>query len=618
MPTSYFKKYMRRLLLICFTIFLHFGLVAQDVSFVASAPSKVGVHQNFQVKYTVNAKGSNLSLGNYGGLKLVNGPFSSSSTSTQIYNGQVTTNVSYTYTYTFQASNTGNFTISGASINVDGQQYTSNSVTIEVQKDPVQTQQSRQQTYYDPFEDFFNQGRSRTQPQQPKEITNEDLFIRVIPNKTNVYKGEALTVSIKLYTRVDLSGLTDLEFPSFDSFYVEELESATRLLFNRENYNGTVYDVALIKTYLLYPRVTGKVVIESCKAECNVRQYVGGGFFARYQDIPRKLQSPEISVNIKNLPNPPENFTGAIGNFNIELVQSEDTVNVNDAVSFKFVVKGTGNFNMLEEPKIVWPKEFEIYDPVVSQNLKATNAGMNGSKTWEYTIIPRYPGKFNLGQISFVYFDLNSHQYKILKTQDIKLAVRKDIYDTKFENDYNYSQKTVEFIDDDDIRFVKRGNLNLVKNFTPSVKSCIVWLFYLLPLAIFITISILLRKRIKENANIAARKVKLAGKTSRKRLKKARKFIQQNKKNEFFKEIISALWGYTSDRFGIPIAELTKDKVITVLQALNIEEELINKFIHLIDKCEYAHFAPSSEETSFSTIYSEAVEVIEKLEQKIR
>ncbi|HOR60918.1 MAG TPA: hypothetical protein PK124_06665, partial [Bacteroidales bacterium] len=203
-------------------------------------------------------------------------------------------------------------------------------------------------------------------------------------------------------------------------------------------------------------------------------------------------------------------------------------------------------------------------------------------------------------------------------TQDIKLAVRKDKYDTKFENDYNYSQKTVEFIDDDDIRFVKRGDLNLVKNFSPRVKSCFAWLFYLLPLAIFITISILLRKRIKENANIAARKVKLAGKTSRKRLKKARKFIQQNKKNEFFKEIISALWGYTSDRFGIPIAELTKDKVITVLQALNIEEELINKFIHLIDKCEYAHFAPSSEETSFSTIYSEAVEVIEKLEQKIR
>ena len=351
---------MRRLLLICFTIFLHFGLVAQDVSFVASAPSKVGVHQNFQVKYTVNAKGSNLNLGNYSGLKLVNGPFSSSSTSTQIYNGQVTTNVSYTYTYTFQASNTGKFTISGASINVDGQQYTSNSVTIEVQKDPVQTQQSRQQTYYDPFEDFFNLGRSRTQPQQPKEITNEDLFIRVIPNKTNVYKGEALTVSIKLYTRVDLSGLTDLEFPSFDSFYVEELESATRLLFNRENYNGTVYDVALIKTYLLYPRVTGKVVIESCKAECNVRQYVGGGFFARYQDIPRKLQSPEISVNIKNLPNPPENFTGAIGNFNIELVQSEDTVNVNDAVSFKFTIKGTGNFNMLEEPKIVCPKNLKF------------------------------------------------------------------------------------------------------------------------------------------------------------------------------------------------------------------------------------------------------------------
>ncbi|MCK9256206.1 MAG: protein BatD [Bacteroidales bacterium] len=608
---------MRKLFLIFVIIFFYFGLVAQDISFTGTAPTKVGVNQNFQVKYTVNAQGSNLSLGNYSGLKLLSGPYTSSSTSTQIYNGQVTTSVSYSYTYTFQANNIGNYTISGAKIDINGKQYTSNALNIEIQKDQVQTQQqSRRQTYYDPFEDFFNTG--QTQTQQTKEITNEDLFIRVIPDKTNLYKGEALTVSVKLYTRVDLSGLTDLEFPSFDAFYVEDLESATRLNFTKENYNGSTYNVALIKRFLLYPRVVGKVVIESCKAECNVRQYIGGGFFARYQDTPRKIQSPEISVNIKNLPNPPENFTGAIGNFNIDLSQSEDTVNVNDAISLKFTVKGTGNFNMLEEPEIVWPKEFEVYDPIVTQNLKTSNSGINGYKTWEYTIIPRYPGKFQLGKINFPYFDLNSHQYKILTSKEIKFAIRKDINDTKFENDYNYSQKTVEYIGEEDIRFVKRGNLNLKKNFSPIVNSSAVWLLFLLPLIIFIIISLLWRKRIKENANIALRKVKLAGKTSKKRLKKARKFMQQNKKTEFLKEVITALWGYTSDRLEIPIAELNKNKVITVLQALNTEEEIIKKFIELIDKCEYSHFAPSSKETNLSTIYNEAVEVIEKLEQKIR
>ncbi len=614
---------MKSLLLYILTTLISISLLSQEISFIATGPSKVGVNQSFQIKYTVNSQASNIKLGNFQGLKLINGPYTSSSSNTQIYNGQVSTSVSYSYTYTFQAMNIGTYTISPASINISGQQYTSNSLNIEIVKDPVQATQTRRQQNYDPFDDFFNQ--PQPQVQQTKEVTNEDLFIRAIPDKTNLYKGEALTLTIKLYTRVDLSGLSDLQFPSFDAFYVEELESATRLNFVKENYNGSTYNVALLKKYLLYPRVTGKVVIEACKADCEVRQYVSGGnsffspFFSNYQNVSKKIKSSEININIKSLPSAPENFNGAIGNFNLSFSQNDDTVNVNDAVSFKYTVSGTGNFTMLETPQIIWPKEFEVYEPIVSQNIKASNTGMNGSKTWEYTIIPRYPGKYKLGKLSFVYFDINSQQYKTLTTNEITLAVRKDKNDTSFgDNNYNYSQKNVEYIGDEDIRFIKRGKLNLKKDYLPYINSNYIWFLYLLPLALFTLISFFLRKKIKENANVAAKKVKFAGKTSKKRLKKARKFMQQNKKTEFLKEIISALWGYASDRFGIPISELNKDKVTTVLNALNITEEISNKFTALIEKCEYAHFAPSSEETSFETIYSEAIEIIEKLEQKIR
>lgn len=614
---------MKKILLIIAAALLSFLAIAQDVSFTATGPAKVGVGQNFQVQYKVNAKGSNIKLGDYSGLKFVNGPSTSSSTNTQIANGSVSTSVSYGYTYVFQAQNTGKFTISAASITVDGKQYSSNPVTIEVQKDPVQTQNNRRQNYYDPFADFYNQ----QQPQvnnTPKEITNEDLFIRVTPDKTTVYKGEPINIVVKLYTKVDLTGVDDIKFPSFDSFYVEELEAATRLNFSRETYNGVTYNVALIRRYLLYPRVTGNVTIEPCEVNCQVRQPVSGGnnvyaqFFSYYENVERRIKSSAINVTVKSLPAAPDAFTGAIGKFTVKMVQNEDTVNVNDAVSFKFTVSGTGNFNMIECPDIVWPKEFEVYEPVASQNLSSSTTGTSGSKTWEFTVIPRYPGKFKLGKLNFVYFDSASKQYKTLTTDEINLAVRKDANDTNFgETDYNYSQKTVEYIGNEDIRFAKKDNLNLVKNYKPLSSKGYVWIFYLLPLLIFTTIAVLLRKKIKEKADIAALKVKMAGKTSRIRLKKARKLMQQNNKAGFYKEIINALWGYASDRFAVPVSELSKDKIVQVFANSNIDSELSNKFIALIDKCEFAHFAPSSPEFGFETIYNEAVEIIEKLEQKI-
>lgn len=611
------------LLIIAAVVFTQF-LTAQNVTFSAAAPAKVGVGQSFQVKYTLSAKGSNITLGDYSNFKFVNGPSTSSSSNTQIYNNQVTQSVTYSYTYVFQPINIGTFSIGGATITADGKQYTSNAISIEVEKDPVQTQNSRSQNNYDPWANFYNQQQPKA-ASAPKEITNEDLFIRVIPDKTNVYKGEPINVVVKLYTKVDLSGLEELTFPSFDSFYAEELESATRLNYTRENHNGSTYNVAIIRRYLLYPRVTGNVVIEACEATCQVRQPASGGnnvyaqFFSYYENVTRKIKSAAINITVKSLPTAPDAFTGAIGNFTVKMVQSEDTVNVNDAVSFKFTVSGTGNFNMIECPEIVWPKEFEVYEPVASQNLKSTTAGISGTKTWEFTAIPRYPGKFRLGKLNFVFFDSGTKQYKTLNTNEINLAVRKDKNDTKFgDTDYSYSQKKVEYIGNEDIQFIKRGNLNLISSYKPLIQKGVIWLYYLLPLASFVTISILLRKKIKENADMAAKKVKMAGKTSRKRLKLARKRMQQNNKNEFYKEITNALWGYAGDRFGIPVAELSQDKVVVVLDALNTDPGLIIKFTSLIDKCEFAHFAPESPQTSFEAIYSEAVEVIEELEQKIR
>lgn len=615
---------MKSIILFIFIGFTCFTGFAQDVSFTAAAPAKVGMGQNFQVQYTINKQADKIEPGNYSDFNLINGPSISTSQNIQIINGAYTQKNTYTYTYVFQPKNVGKFTIAAASATIDGKAYSSNAVSIEIQKDPVQTQNNRRQNSYDPFADLFNQTQPNTSS-APKELTGEDLFVRVIPDKTSLYKGEPLTLLLKIYTKVDLSAINDIKFPSLNSFYTEELESVTHLNFVNETYNGKNYKTAVIKKYLLYPRVAGNLSIEPCEAECVVRQATSGAngyyspFYSYYENVTKFIKSAEIKINVKDLPKASEDFSGAIGSFSIKMTQSADTANVNDAVTFKLVLSGTGNFNMIEIPKIIWPKEFEVYEPTISDQTKSSAAGITGSKTWEYTIVPRYPGIFKLGSVNFLYFNSGSKQYVKLNTDEITLAVRKDKNDTGFgDKDYNYSQKNVDYIGNDDIRFIKKDDLNLKKDYKPLIKKSYFSLFYILPFIMFVILSILLRKRIKENANYALMKVKHAGKTSRRRLKKAKKFMLLNNKSEFYKEVISALWGYIGDRFNVPVADLTKEKISDVLINAGIDNGFINNFILLIEKCEFTHFSPASAETELINIYDETVNLIEELEQKIK
>ncbi|MDD2634282.1 MAG: BatD family protein [Bacteroidales bacterium] len=611
---------MRKIIITILIFLINLTVFADGIKFTATSTPKAGIGQNFRVQFTINSKPSDITLGNYDGLKLINGPSISTSQNISIVNGNYTQENKYTYTYIFQASQTGLYTISGASAVVEGKSYTSNSVNVEIQQAAVQSSNNRRRSRnYDPWANFND----NTATSQPKEITGDDLFVRVFVDKTSMYKGESLIATVKIYTKVDLAGFEDLKLPSFDDFYAEEIETPDRINLVRENYNNQVYNVGLIKKYILYPRVSGELTIEPCLIDCQVRQPAQSGnlmgFFGYYETVSKSLRSPELKITVKQLPQPPASFSGAVGRFNFKLEQSEDTVLVNDAITIKTSISGSGNFNMIETPKIKWPKEFEIYEPVASQNTKVDASGLNGSKTWEYTIIPRYPGIFKLGEISFTYFDTGSKQYKTLNSPSINIAVKKDKDDTDFgETSYNYAQKNIDYIGEDDIRFINFKSLNLSKNYIPIVLSPFYVWYFILPLLLFVLIVLLLRKKIRENANIAKVKQRKAGKISQKRLKKARKYMRQNQKEAFYKEIIAALWGYSSDKLSLSISELTKDKIEIILKEKGVENYTIEKLLTVLDKCEFAHFAPTSAETELTYIYKEAVEIIETLEQKIK
>ncbi len=610
---------MRRFLSLIVILSMSFAMFADGVTFTGKAPSRVGVGQRMQVQYTINEKPSSIQLGNIPGFKMVGGPSQSSSSSVSIVNGSMTSSNTYTYTYTLEAVSEGTYTLEGAIAVVGGTKYTSNSISVTVQKEAVQQQQQRQSSYYDPFEDIFGSGRSQQQQNQPKAtISSDDVLLRTFSSKSSLAKGEGAIITIKLYTAVDLMSIEDFSTPKLNNFYVEELETDQNLKWSRETVNGKTYNVAVLKKYLVFPRVAGKVDIDKADIKCMARVVSGRHPFwgYTYDNAPVSATSNTLSLNVASLPQEPVGFSGAVGKFNISLSMPTDTVSVNDAVVCKITISGSGNFNNIESPKISCPKEFEQYDPVVTSKLNASESGLSGSKTWEYTIVPRYGGSFNLGTVSLVYYELATKTYNTVSTEPIVVNVRKGSGDMASGTIYN-AQTGVEVINPEDVRFIHKGNLNLAAAYSPLMLSGLYWTIIICLIVVFIVLVVVLRKNIKKRQDVELMKRQKASKISRKRLKNARKFMQANNQTDFYKEIITALWGYASDKLSIPTSQLTKDNVMQAFAEHNIDENLSKKFVDLIDKCEFAHFVSGSG-NEMTAIYEETTGIIEQLEENMR
>ncbi len=621
---------MRRLLAILFVIIPVLSF-ADNVEIRASAPARVGKGQNFQIQFSANQQGS-ISLPATNDFRFLGGPSTGTSHNMQIINGQMTQSTTFTYTYTYQAVNTGSFVFPAANFSVAGKTYAFNAINIEViEQQTSQGGQRRQQQQHDPWAHFFGTphgGQQQQQQQQtPQDITAEDLYLRIHVNNTNPWRGQGIIASIKMYTRVDVVRFEDMQFPQFNGFWTEEIETPQRINLQREVINGQNYNVGLIRKYALYPRHSGEIKIEPSELKCLVRQVVHGGgrnlidqFFGSYQNISKTIRSPEVNVRVKDLPfNNSPHFKGAVGNYSLSTKLSRDTLNVNEALSLEVSVRGTGNLRMVEQPEILFPKEFEVYDPQVINNFTAGANGISGTKTWDFTIIPRYPGIFELGQIIFEYFDPASGQYKKAMSNPITIAIRRDDHDKDFgKTVYNYNQRSIDYIGDDDIRFIKLGDLNLKDKSEPLITGTKIRLMYIASSLVFLTFVIVRRKKIKENANLALVRNKRANKISRKRMKAAARYMKQDNKTEFYKEVINALWGYIADKMAIEIADLKRETALEKLEEFGIENDINEKLMTVIDKCEYAHFAPAGHDTQMETIYNEAVDIIKTLEQKLK
>ena len=537
------------------------------VSFTASAPDAVAVGDQFRLSYTITTKKvRDFQAPSMKGFDVLMGPSRSEQSSVQSINGKTTSTSRITFTYILMANAEGEYTIPGASITADGNQMISNSVNIKVlPKDNAASSQ---------------EGGNVSANGRGKAIANNDLFITATVNKTNVYEQEAFLLTYKIYTAVDLRMFENVKLPDFKGFHSQEVELPNNRRWGLEHYKGRNYQTTIYRQFVLFPQQSGKLTIEPARFDASIAQmlevddpfeaFFNGG--NNYVEIKKTLMTPRLEINVKPLPTgKPANFSGGVGEFELSSSVSTTQVKTNDAVTLKVVISGTGNLKLLSDPTIEFPADFEVYDPKVDNKSRLTNEGLSGSKVIEYLVIPRTAGIYKIPSVKFSYFDIKSRSYKTLSTEEYTINVDKGEGNAQ-QVISNFTNKEDLKVLNEDIRFIKQGDVELTKKGEFFYGTTNYWMFYIIPAFIFIVFFVIYRKRIAANSNIAHMRTKKANKVAVKRLKLAGKLLSENKKNEFYDEVLKALWGYISDKLNIPLSRLSKDNVEEELQNYGVKE----------------------------------------------
>ncbi|MBS3807286.1 MAG: protein BatD [Bacteroidales bacterium] len=609
---------MKRSLFFISLMLLAGTVLPQEVEFKAQAPNVVRQGQQFRLTFTVNSQAEDFQAPDIENFTVLAGPSTSSSTNVSIINGKMTRNYQLSYTYVLQTNEKGRFSISPARVEVDGDVYESNSLTIEVIGQKQDASGGTQQ----PSQGREGSGQSQTPQAKPQ---GDELFVRVLINKNRVYREEPLVATIKLYSKLNISGLENVKFPDFEGFYKQEIETPTLRQLDKENVNGEIYGTGILRKYLLFPQKSGRLKIGAFQVDAIVQKKVEGqsrsifdDFFGSFENVRMSVKSDPVTVQVNSLPSgKPADFSGGVGSFDIRASLDKKQVPANEGVTFTLDISGKGNLKVLDPPRVDFAPDLEVYDPRISNDIRVSEGGAQGNKTIEYLIIPRHAGDYRIPPVRLSYFDLGSGSYRRVETQPFTLEVEPGKGDSTAGVSRSYSKKDVSMIGSD-IRYIQTDGFELDERRVFLFGSPGFYMVYIGGAVLFVGLFFFYRKRQRENADVALLKNKKANKYARKRLKDASGYLKQGDKDRFYEEILKAMWGYLSDKLGIPVAELSRDSAREKLQAREVSQQISDQFLELIDNCEYARFAPSADEERMDRLYQDALTMISALQQKLK
>ncbi len=613
---------MKRILSILFICSMALVAMAQDVEFKASAPAQVIMGRPFQLTYSVNQRAKDLRAPEFTDFDYIAGPYTSQSSSTSFVNGKRTSSFNLTYTYTLIANKEGTFTISPATIKVDGEQYTSNGVRIIVLPADQPNNVSAGNT------NTVGQTSQRPTSSQNDNVSEANIFVRTLVSKTRVREQEAILLSYKLYfAGVDVAQFTNnTRIPEFKGFLKQEIESG-EIQTELEHYNGRNYQTAVLYRTLLFPQRSGDITIEPAQFEAVLRvqnraqvRSIFDDFFGSYTAVNKPITAPGVTVHVLDLPaNKPAGFSGGVGQFNLTSKISGTELNANEAVTLTLTIQGAGNMKLLKTPMVDWPEGFEVYDPKVTNNFKNTTAGVSGTKTIEYLAIPRAGGTYTIPPVRFAYYDTQEQDYRTITTPEYTLNIERAANeDATAMVVNNFVQKENIQQLGTDIRYIHTAELMPVADASSRAirfGSLLFWLCYAIPSLLAALLFVIFRKKIKENADMTRVRYKKANKVAQRRLKVAEQLLKQNKKDAFFEEIERAAWTYLSDRLSIPTAQLNKENIAQILSNKGVSDMIIQEMMHVLSTAEFARYAPTSDH-AMQEVYEDTIKIINQLESE--
>ena len=570
---------------------------SQDISFEAKASkNSLGINERLRIDFTMNQNGDNFNPPNFSNFTVIGGP--NQSVSTSWVNGKKT--FSKTFTYFLSPQKKGLLRIGQASIEIDGEIYKTIPIEIKVSE-------------------AVDKPRD---PNSPEYLIDENLHLVTEISNNTPYLNQGITVLYKLYFRspLQISDARESDSPKFKDFWSHQIK-IPQLKVERGNYKGIDYNVVVWRKTVLYPQKTGELILDPLTLSLMIDiPSKRTDFFGNrvYEQASRSISSGKKVIKVKNLPDigKPSSFSGAVGKFDFNVSVNKDALKASESFQVKVKVSGLGNLKLFNLPNIVVPNTLEVYEPERDEKIKIILKGMQGSTEDNYTIVPKFKGKYPLSPISFSYFDPELERYFDLKSQPLSVDV--------YEGPVSSSNLTITGQDvnsqanilnnDQTFRFIKlESNLESISR-ESFLGSKVFYLLMASPFIILLLIFLIWRNSIKKSSNIENLRQREANKLSRKFLGEAKKKLGD--KNNFYDSLELALYNYLKARLKIKNLDYTKEKIKEVLIGKNISEKEIDIFIQVIKNCEIARFSPTTD-VKMKSDFDKALTIMSTIDKKL-
>ncbi len=611
--------------IVAFLLTAIFQMSAQNVIRV-EAPDVVAVNEQFNVTFIIEGEKSpsDFQWSSGDDFQLVWGPQKGSSSSIQIINGKRSSSHQTTFTYILIPKATGTFQLPAATALLSGNRISSTQASIQVVSDGASSSQSSGQN------GGKSSGGGQTSSTGSGEISSNDLFMRLSLSRMEVVIGEPITATLKIYQRANVVGFENAKFPTFNGFWSQETYVPNNIEFKRESLDDKIYNTAVLRTYVLIPQQSGTITIDPAELVClvNIRtapstsNSLFDSFFQdEYRTIRKRVTTPAVKVKVNPLPaGQPASFGGGVGNFGISARLTTDNLKTHDAASLIITVSGRGNVALLEEPKVNFPPDFEVYDTKTTENTDKSNGGTSGSKSFEYPFIPRSHGDFTIDPVEYSYYDVNAGKYVTLRTEPLHVKVAKgkggDSTPVTAVNS-GVERKDVKSLADD-IRFIFTGKPGLSGSGSFFVGSVFFWILLALMILGATSVYLAFRKVAAMRADVAGTKNRRATKMAQKRLKLAGEYLDKNLYTAFYEELHKALIGFVSDKLNMDMSEISKDNIASALTEGGVSEEQTKAFTDLLDACEFARYSPDGGNEAMRSHYDAALKVISSIDSGLK